>query len=110
MSILAAIAIFVLPLWLGYVVLRSAGLRFADDRYGFCGWVHVTGCLGIGLYLTVWLAFGLPLTTSGTSSSEAGFATRRISMERWLPPLDSSLPSLRISLSPNLTENGISHG
>lgn len=64
MSILAAIAIFGLPPWLGYVILRSLGLRFTDDRYGFIGWVHVTGCLGIGLYLALWMIFGLPLTES----------------------------------------------
>ena len=60
-SIFAVITTFGLPLWMGYIILRILGMRSVDDRYGFLGWMHVTGCLGIGLYVTAWMTLGLPL-------------------------------------------------
>lgn len=64
MNILEAIITYGVPPWLGFVVLQSLGLRFSNDRFGFLGWAHVTGCLGIGLYLVIWMTLGLPLVQS----------------------------------------------
>ena len=64
MSLLAAIITFGLPLWLGSVILRSLKIRFSEDRYAYLGWAHLTGCLGVGLYLILWMTMGLPLIES----------------------------------------------
>jgi len=64
MSLLSTVICFGLPLWLGFVILRCLKIRFSDDRYAYLGWMHVTGCLGIGIYLIAWLMLGLPLIES----------------------------------------------
>lgn len=53
---------FSVPVLIGLGAVRRLGLRFAHDRLGYLGWVYVTGLLGTGLYLTLWLLLGLPLT------------------------------------------------
>lgn len=59
LSPLLIIWLLAVPFVLGAAVLRAVGLRFCDDRVGFCGWAWAAGCLLLGLLLFVWLHAGV---------------------------------------------------